>query len=111
MAMLFYMAYLTLRSAVADPQTGRRLAAAYALLGLAVAPFLFFVLPRMSGFTLHPEPVLNQSGKIEVEERMLTVLIAGAVGFTALFFWVHNLGRRLLSLSERAAARPIAGES
>lgn len=111
MAMLFYMAYLTLRSAVADPQTGRRLAAAYALLGLAVAPFLFFVLPRMSGFTLHPEPVLNQSGKIEVEERMLTVLIAGAAGFTALFFWIHNLGRRLLSLRERAAARPISGES
>jgi heme exporter protein C len=106
MAMVFYMAYLALRSAVQDPQTARRLAAAYALLGLAVAPFLFFVLPRLSGFTLHPEPVINQTGKIEVEERMLTVLIAGAAGFTALFFWMHNLGRRLQGLVEEAATRP-----
>ena len=107
-AMVFYMAYLALRSTVPDLQTQRRLAAAYALLGLAVAPFLFFVLPRISGFTLHPEPVVNAGGKIEVEERMLTVLIAGAAAFTALFFWIHNLGRRLQSLTERAATRPFA---
>jgi hypothetical protein len=53
--LVFYAAYLVLRGAIADPRRAR-LAAAYAVLGLVVAPFLFFVLPRLA-FTLHPEPV------------------------------------------------------
>ena len=57
-ALLFYAAYLALRAAVEDEPTRRRLAAAYAVLGLAVAPFLFFVLPRLT-FSLHPDTVVN----------------------------------------------------
>lgn len=101
LAMLFYAAYLALRAAVADGPTRARLSAAYGVLGLAVAPFLFFVLPRL-GFTLHPEPVLNAAGKIEMESRMLQVLLASVAGFTALFFWLHSLRRRV---AERLQAR------
>jgi heme exporter protein C len=104
LAMLFYAAYLALRAAVADGPTRARLSAAYGALGLAVAPFLFFVLPRL-GFTLHPEPVLNAAGKIEMESRMLQVLVASVAGFTALFFWLHALRRRVaeqLDARERA---------
>lgn len=102
-AILFYAAYLALRSAVPDRDTRRRLSAAYAILGLVVAPFLFFILPRMTGFTLHPEPVINPEGKVEMEKRMMHVLILGSIGFNIFFFWVHNLRCRLETLIEERA--------
>ncbi|MCH9649890.1 MAG: cytochrome c biogenesis protein CcsA [Deltaproteobacteria bacterium] len=102
-AILFYAAYLALRSAVPDRDTRRRLSAAYAILGLVVAPFLFFILPRMTGFTLHPEPVINPEGKVEMERRMMHVLILGSIGFNILFFWIHNLRCRLETLFEERA--------
>jgi heme exporter protein C len=106
-ALLFYAAYLALRGAVADSQTRARLAAAYALLGLAVAPFLFFVLPRL-GFTLHPEPVINSTGKIAMESRMVQVLVMSLLGFTALFFWLHSLACRA---AERLESALLHGEN
>lgn len=112
-AILFYGAYLVLRSAVPDPERQRRLSAAYAILGLVVAPFLFFILPRMTGFTLHPEPVINQTGQVEMEARMGQVLAAGSFAFMVLFFWLHNLRCRLAALENlpfEVADRLPAGE-
>ncbi len=105
MALLFYGAYLSLRAAVPDEERRRRLSAAYAALGIAVAPFLFFVLPRMASFTLHPEPVINPGGKIEMNSRMLQVLLLGAACYTAFFFWLHNLRTRVLRLRDEQLAR------
>lgn len=99
-ALVFYAAYLVLRSSIEDDHTRGRLAAAYAVLGLVVAPFLYFVLPRLS-FSLHPQPVVNAAGEVEMESRMLMVLLGGAVGFTALFFWMHNLATRARLLAQR----------
>jgi len=98
LAVIFYAAYLALRSAVVDPATRARLSAVYAVLGLAVAPFLFFVLPRIAGFTLHPEPVVNPQGKIAMNMQMLQVLLAGSFLFTVLFFWMHRVQRRIAAL-------------
>lgn len=102
-SLLFYGAYLALRGAVEDRDTRGRLSAAYALIGLVVTPFLFWIMPRIM-FTLHPEPVVNVQGKVEIESRMWQVLMASTAGFTALFFWTHNLACRLKALSERRAA-------
>jgi heme exporter protein C len=99
-ALLFYAAYLALRSSVPDLETRRRLSAAYAALGLVVAPFLFFLAPRLA-FSLHPQPVINAQAKLEMNARMAQVLIASAFGFTVLFFWLHNLHRRILALRDR----------
>src|SRR3990167_4873255 len=106
LALLFYAAYLVLRSAIEDPETRRRQAAAYAVLGLVVSPFLFFVLPRIT-FSLHPEPVVNAQGKVEMDKIMVAVLMAGAAGFTALFFWLHRLQCRIAALAERRAEEPL----
>jgi len=103
LALVFYAAYLVLRGAVEDRETRARLSAAYAVLGLVVAPFLFFVLPRIT-FSLHPESVINTSGEVEMESRMLTVLLTGSAGFTALFFWMHRLALRLRLLAARNEA-------
>ncbi|HEY4597447.1 MAG TPA: cytochrome c biogenesis protein CcsA [Thermoanaerobaculia bacterium] len=102
-ALLFYGAYLALRSSLEDRDQRARLSAAYAVLGLAVAPFLFFIMPRIM-FSLHPQSVINAQGKVEVESRMVQVLLAGSAGCTALFFWIHNLQCRLQALSERKSA-------
>lgn len=102
-ALLFYGAYLALRSSLEDRDQRARLSAAYAVLGLAVAPFLFFIMPRIM-FSLHPQSVINAQGKIEMESRMVQVLLAGSAGATALFFWIHNLQCRLEALSDRKSA-------
>lgn len=102
-SILFYAAYLGLRQSVEEPEKRARLAAAYALLGLVVTPFLFWVVPRITT-TLHPDPVVNRSGKVDMDAPNLQVLLASGLGFAALFFWVHNLQCRLQALSERRAA-------
>lgn len=101
LALLFYAAYLVLRDAIEDPERRARLCAAYAALGVVVAPFFFFVLPRMT-FSLHPQSVINTSGKLEMDSRMLMVLLASAAGFTALYAWLHRLRCRTLALGEAA---------
>jgi len=100
---LFYGAYLALRQSVEEPEKRARLAAAYALLGLAVTPFLFWVVPRIT-FSLHPDPVVNRSGKVDMDAANEQVLFASGFGFAALFFWMQNLQCRLEALAERRAA-------
>lgn len=102
-SLLFYGAYLALRGAVDDPEKRARLSAAYALLGLVITPFLFWIVPRIT-YSLHPEPVVNAAGKIDMESRMRQVLFASTLGFTALFFWMHGLRTRLQALAERKSA-------
>jgi heme exporter protein C len=99
-SLLFYGAYLALRGAIDDPEKRARLSAAYALLGMVVTPFLFWIVPRIT-FSLHPQPVVNSEGQMEMEMRMRHVLFASGAGFIALFFWIHNLQCRLQALVER----------
>jgi heme exporter protein C len=103
LSLLFYAAYLALRSAIEDPQTKGRLSAVYALLGVVVTPFFFFIVPRIT-FSLHPDPVVNADGQVEMESRMQQVLYASTLGFIALFFWMHNLQCRLQALADRKSA-------
>jgi len=100
-ALIYYAAYLALRSQVADAEVRGRIAGAYAVLGLFVAPFLFFVAPRMATFSLHPEPVINPEGDVQMDPSVLWLLLAGSLGFTVLFFWLHNLATRLAILEDR----------
>ncbi|HVF60414.1 MAG TPA: cytochrome c biogenesis protein CcsA [Thermoanaerobaculia bacterium] len=105
LVLLFYGAYLALRGAVDDRQLRARLAAVYALLGVVVTPFFFWVVPRMKRFfSLHPDSVVNTRGTIDMESHMLQVLLASWVGFNALFFWLHDLHRRAAALHEAEEA-------
>jgi heme exporter protein C len=100
MALIWNGAYLALRDSVEDAEKSARLAAAYAALGLAVTPFFFFIVPRIT-FSLHPDPLINTRGRAEMESRMLQVLLASGAGFIAIFFWMHDLRTRLLALADR----------
>lgn len=101
-ALIYYAAYLALRSQIADEEVRGRVAGAYAVLGLVVSPFLFFIAPRIAGFTLHPQPVLNQQMKPQMDSSVLFILIGGSIGFMCLFFWMHSLATRLARIADRA---------
>ena len=81
---LIYGAYLTLRSAVADEKVRAKVSAVYSLLSVLTVPFLVFIVPRMF-FSLHPEPVLNSSGRVQMDTVVLIVLIASVIDATLLF--------------------------
>ena len=64
--LLIYAAYLTLRSVIADERRRARVSAIYALFSFLTVPFLVFIIPRFY-FSLHPAPVLNGSGSIDMD--------------------------------------------
>ena len=97
LALVFYGAYLTLRGAVEDPENRARISAAYAVLGFIVAPFLYFIMPRLASFSLHPKPA-----GAEMDPSIRYVVVAGILGFTFLFFWIQNQRRRVLVLEAEA---------
>ena len=106
--LLIYGAYLTLRAAVEDPERRARVSAVYALIALVTVPFLMFVLPRLSAFTLHPEPIVNRAGKLEMHPRMFGVFLSSTGAFTVLFFWMLSLDVRAARARE-ARERPAEG--
>ena len=87
-----------------DPEKRARLSAAYAILGLVVTPFLYWIVPRIT-FSLHPDPVVNSAGKVDMDTPNQQVLYASGAGFTALFFWIHNLQCRLQALASSGNRR------
>lgn len=106
LVLIFYGAYLALRGAVEDEEKRARLAAVYALIGVIVTPFFFFIVPRVT-FSLHPDSVINARGKVDMESRMLQVLLASFVGDAAIFVWLHNLRCRILALRDRRAGKEL----
>lgn len=103
MLLVYYAAYLALRDQIADQEVRGRVTGAYAVLGLVVAPFLLFVMPRMFE-SLHPEPVINEEMDVGMDPQILYLLLAASLGFTVLFFWVHSLATRLAVLMDREEA-------
>ena len=92
--LLIYGAYLALRSALDDERKRARLSAVYSAVAFVSVPFLIFVVPRMLA-TLHPDPIINTQGKIDMDKRIGLSFSMMLLGFTALFFWLLNLRVRL----------------
>jgi heme exporter protein C len=103
LVLIFYGAYLALRGAVEDDEKRARLSAVYALLGVVVTPFFFFIVPRIT-FSLHPDSVINSEAKVNMDPRIFYVMLAAFVGYAALFFWMLNLGRRVRALAASSLA-------
>lgn len=81
---LIYGAYLTLRSAVSDEKVRAKVSAVYSLLSVLTVPFLVFILPRMY-FSLHPSPVINSAGSLEMDGKILFVLLLAFIDATGIF--------------------------
>ena len=94
--LLIYAAYFALREAVPDEERRASLSAAYAVLAFVTMPFLIFVVPRIY-WSLHPDTIIGATGKLKLnmEFRMLQILVGSLVGFTGLFVWLYTLEVRL----------------
>jgi heme exporter protein C len=98
--LLIYAAYLALRSAIEQPERRARLAAIYSAVAFVSVPFLIFVVPRIY-FSLHPDPIINPRGKLDMDPRIRIAFFAMLVGFTGLFFWMQSLRVRVARLEHR----------
>lgn len=83
--LLIYGAYFALRTSIAEPAARAKLCAVYSLFACATVPFLVFVIPRYY-FSLHPAPLLNAGGRIDMDPVMLCVLLAALLDSTLIFF-------------------------
>lgn len=98
--LLIYGAYLALRGSVDDPERRARLSAVYSLVAFVSVPFLMFIVPRLM-FTLHPDPLINPRGKVDMDSAIRWCFSAMLLGFTVLFYWMLSLRVRLGRLERR----------
>lgn len=100
--LLIYGAYFALRSSIDSEERRALISAGYAIIAGVTVPFFIFVMPRIVA-SLHPEPIINTEGRVQMNPTMLTVFLASVAGFTALFFWMLRLRVRTARLiSENA---------
>ncbi|WP_019555091.1 cytochrome c biogenesis protein [Propionispira raffinosivorans] len=85
--LFIYGAYFALRSSIVDRAVKAKLSAIYSLFSCAAVPFLVFVIPRYY-FSLHPEPLLNKNGSIQMDSVMILVLLICLCNITCIFFRV-----------------------
>jgi heme exporter protein C len=90
--LLIYGAYFALRSSISEAEVRARLAAVYSLFSCAAMPFLVFVIPRYY-FSLHPEPILNKSGSLQMDTTMLVILCLALIDVTWIFFKCLQAGK------------------
>jgi heme exporter protein C len=88
--LLVYGAYFALRSALEVEEKRAALSAVYSVIAGVTVPFFIFIIPRVVS-SLHPDPIINQRGKIEMNGSMLVVFLCSLAGFTALYVWLLAL--------------------
>ena len=91
---LIYGAYFALRSAIESDEARAKLSSVYTILAGITVPFFMFILPRIVD-TLHPDPIINTEGKINMDGIILLIFLSSLAGFTALYFWVFSLRVRI----------------
>ena len=102
--LLVYAAYLALRGAIEQPERRARLAAIYSAVAFVTVPFLIFVVPRIY-FSLHPDPIINPQGKLDMDPRIRIAFFAMLLGFTGVFFWMQSLRVRVARMEHRLDER------
>ena len=88
--LLIYGAYFALRSSVDVEEKIATLSAVYAILAGVTMPFFMFIMPRILA-SLHPEPIINVQGKVQMNTTMLILFLSSLAGFTGMYSWMWNL--------------------
>ena len=101
--LLIYGAYLALRGSIEGDEKRARLSAIYSILAFVAVPPLIFVVPRIYS-TLHPDPIINGSGKIDMDPMIRWCFFSMLLGFTFLFSWLQSLRVRVVRLERRLAS-------
>ncbi len=90
--LLIYAAYVTLRMTMRDERARASSSAVYALFSFIAVPFLVFILPRMF-FSLHPSPILNETGRIDMDAVMFGTLVLALIDVTLIYIWLMKRGK------------------
>lgn len=98
--LLIYAAYFSLRSAVVEEDKRARLSSVYLLIAFVTVPFFVFIIPRIYE-SLHPDPIINNQGKINMDGKMLLVFLSSLSLFTILFFWLMHLKKTIVNLTSK----------
>lgn len=96
--LIIYGAYFSLRSAIDAPERKAKLSSVYSIIAFVTVPFFVFIMPRIIE-SLHPDPIINAEGKINMDGTMRAVFFSSLFGFTLLFFWILNIKIRLEKLN------------
>lgn len=106
--LMVYLAYFVLRSSLDNVEIKARLSAVYAIIAGVAAPFLMFILPRLTA-GLHPGsaddsssgPVLSsQPGMLD--SSLLYSFGLGLFAFTVLFFFLMNMSVRYQIVNQKS---------
>lgn len=100
--LLIYAAYLALRGSIEGEERRARLSAVYSIVAFVAVPPLIFIVPRIYS-TLHPDPIINASGKVDMDPVIRWCFTSMLVGFTFLFTWLQSLRVRVFRLERRLA--------
>jgi len=95
--LIIYGAYFSLRSAIEVPEQKAKLSSVYSIIAFVTVPFFVFIMPRIIE-SLHPDPIINAEGKINMDGTMRIVFFSSLFGFTLLFFWILNIKIRMEKL-------------
>ena len=98
--LLLYGAYLALRGSIEGEEKRARLSAVYSIAAFVAVPPLMFIVPRIYS-TLHPDPIINSTGKVDMDPRIRTGFLFMLVGFTFLYAWLQVLRVRVSRLERR----------
>lgn len=88
--LLIYGAYFALRASVDIEEKRAALSAVYAVIAGVTMPFFMFIMPRILA-SLHPEPIINVQGKLQMNTTMLILFLSSLAGFTGVYYWMWNL--------------------
>ncbi|WP_082115953.1 cytochrome c biogenesis protein CcsA [Hymenobacter terrenus] len=98
-AMLIYGAYLVLRGSFRDEQQRARVSAIYNIFAFAAAIPLLFVLPRLSGPSLHPGQTGNPGfSQYDLDNTMRMVFYPAVIGWILFAFWLTQVSSRFAFL-------------
>lgn len=99
--LLIYGAYFALRGAVEVEERRASLSGVYSIFAFVTVPFLIFVIPRMVP-SLHPDDsIIDENLKFTMGGQVLVIFLSSLTLFSALYFWMFNLGKRTQQVARR----------
>ncbi len=101
-ALLIYAGYFILRASFPDPEQRARLGAAYNIFAFVCLIPLIYILPRLSGNSLHPGAAGNPAfGGEDLDNTMRMVFYPIIIGWTLIGFWMAGVNYRASVLKEQ----------
>ncbi len=102
-ALLIYAGYFVLRASFRDPEQRARLGAVYNIFAFICLIPLIYILPRLSGNSLHPGAAGNPAmGGEDLDNTMRMIFYPTIIGWTLFGGWMAMIGYRVKALAARS---------